>query len=290
VVRIILPFPAGTGSDLAARLFAERLTKRWKQQVVVENHPGADGIPAVVHFVSAHDDHTLLFAFAAPISINPLIHENLPYDPNRDLVPVAAAIENIFAIAVSSSLGVDSLGALVARARKHAGRLNWTASPGLPQYIFTALQKNDALDMTYVPYRDFTLAVQDLAQGRIDVMTAAVPVLLPLVQSGKARLLMVTSRERTTLAEEVPTAKQAGHPDLLMQGVVGFYGGRDIGSDLKERIAADIRAVATDSAMIAQLGNVGIAVRAGTPAEFAAEIADQRARVTEIARSTEQAK
>src|SRR6267154_2373111 len=105
-VRIILPLPAGLGTDLAARLFAEKLAVRWGQPVVVENRPGADGIVGVTSFVNAHDDHTLLFSFAGPISINPLIHDKLPYDPVRDLVPIAAAIDNFFAIAVSTPTGV----------------------------------------------------------------------------------------------------------------------------------------------------------------------------------------
>jgi tripartite-type tricarboxylate transporter receptor subunit TctC len=104
-VRIILPLPAGLATDLAARLFAEKLSVRWGQPVVVENRPGADGIVGVTSFVTAHDDHTLLFSFAGPISINLLIHEKLPYDPVRDLVPIAMAIDNFFAVAVSSPTG-----------------------------------------------------------------------------------------------------------------------------------------------------------------------------------------
>jgi tripartite-type tricarboxylate transporter receptor subunit TctC len=105
-VRIIAPLPAGGGTDLAARVFAEGLSGRWGQSVIVENRPGADGIVGVTTFVNAHDDHTLLFSFAGPISINPLIHEKLPYDPVRDLVPIAAVIDNFFAIAVSAQTGV----------------------------------------------------------------------------------------------------------------------------------------------------------------------------------------
>jgi tripartite-type tricarboxylate transporter receptor subunit TctC len=283
-VRIILPLPAGGGTDLAARLFAERLSERWRQSVVVENRPGPDGIVGVTGFVNSRDEHTLLFANAGPISINPLIHQNLPYDPARDLVPIASAIDNFFAIAVSSSLGVDSIGAFVALARKEPRGLNWTATAGLPQYIFEALQKNQGLEMTYVPYRDFAQALQDFGEGRVHAVATGVPILLPQVQLGKAKLLMVTNRERSALAEDVPTAKEAGHPELLFEGVVGFYGWRDIPADLRERIAADVRAVASDSAMTARLRGIGVAVRAGTPAEFAADIEAQRARITAIVR------
>ena len=166
-VRIIMPLAAGGGTDLAARLYAERLSERWRQPVIVENRPGADGIVGVTGFVNSRDDHTLLFSHAGPISINPLIHQSLPYDPARDLVPIASAIDNFFAVAVSSTLNVDSIGALVALARKNPGRLNWTATAGLPKYIFEALLKDEGLEMTYVPYRDFAQSLQDFGEGRV---------------------------------------------------------------------------------------------------------------------------
>lgn len=289
VVRIILPLPAGSGTDLAARLFAERLAERWKQSVIVENVPGADGILGVTRLVGSHDHHTLLFSFAGPITINPLIHNHLPYDPVRDMVPIVSAIDNFFAIAASSSLGIDSIDGLVARARKEPGKLDWTATAGLPQYIFTALQKSAGLEMTYVPYREISLALQDLSESRVQVVAAGVSILLPQVQSGKVRLLMVTSSRRSPLAEDVPTAAEAGHPELLFEGIVGFYGWRDIALDLKERIAADVRAVAADSALATRLRSVGVAVRVGTTAEFVAEIEDQRAKLAPILRDAKPA-
>lgn len=289
VVRIILPLPAGSGTDLAARLFAERLAERWSQPVIVENVPGADGILGVTRFVGSHDNHTLLFSFAGPITINPLIHDSLSYDPSRDLVPIASAIDNFFAIATSSSLGVDSIDGLVALARKEPGKLNWTATAGLPQYIFAALEKSADLEMTYVPYRELSLALQDLSESRVHVLATGVSILLPQVQSGKVRLLMVTSRRRSPLAEDVPTAGEAGHPELLFEGIVGFYGWRNMAPDLKERIAADIRAVAADSAMVARLRSVGVEVLAGSSAEFAAEIEDQRTKLAPILRNAKPA-
>ena len=127
--------------------------------MVVENRPGADGITGVTSFVNAHDDHTLLFSFAGPISINPLIYDKLPYDPARDLVPIAAAIDNFFAIAVSTPTGVRSIDAFIAAARAAPERFNWAATAGLPQYIFLALQKKNGLALTQVPYRDFAPAL-----------------------------------------------------------------------------------------------------------------------------------
>jgi tripartite-type tricarboxylate transporter receptor subunit TctC len=281
-VRIILPLPAGGATDLAARLFAEELSRRWGQPVVVENRPGADGIAGVTSFVNAHDDHMLLFSFAGPISINPLIYDKLPYDPVRDLVPIAAAIDNFFAIAVSAPTGVRSIDSFIASARAAPERFNWAATAGLPQYIFLALQKKSGLTLTQVPYRDFTPAVADFAENRIQVLVTAPSYLLPAIQSGKARMLMVTNRQRSPLVPEVPTAGEVGFPELTFDGVVGFFGGRDLPANLRDRIAGDVAAAGNNPEIISRLRAVGVEVHVRTSAEFAATIEEQRAKVRDI--------
>jgi tripartite-type tricarboxylate transporter receptor subunit TctC len=281
-VRIIVPLPAGLATDLAARLFAERLSTRWGQPVVVENRPGADGIVAVTSFISARDDHVLLFSFAGPISINPLIHDKLPYDPVRDLVPIAAAIDNFFAIAVSTPTGVRSLRSFIEAARARPEKFNWAATAGLPQFIFFALQKRAGLALTQVPYRDFTPALQDFSENRIQVVVTTPAILMPAIESGKARLLMVTNRQRSPIASGVPTAEEAGFPELTFEGVVGFFGGRDLPVALRDHIAGDIAAVAEGSEISSRLRSLGIALRIGTPAQFSAAIEEQRAKVREI--------
>jgi tripartite-type tricarboxylate transporter receptor subunit TctC len=223
-VRVTLPLPAGSATDTAARLFAQGLSARWGQPVIVENRPGGDGIPAVVGFLGARDNHALLLSFAGVITINPLVHTKLPYDPAYDLVPIASIIDNFFAIAVSENLKVSSLDDFVQLARVRPRKLNWAATPGLPDYIFAALQRSAGVSLVQVPYRDFGPALQDLGEGRIDVAVTGLSLLLPQVQAGKAKILMVTNPERSPLAPDVPTAKEAGYPNLTFSGVVGFYG------------------------------------------------------------------
>jgi tripartite-type tricarboxylate transporter receptor subunit TctC len=281
-VRVILPLPPGTATDIAARLFAQRLSERWAQPVIVENRQGGDGIPAVMSFLAARDNHTLMFSFAGVITINPLIHDKLPYDPARDLVPVASVIDNFFAIAASAALKVISLEDFIRLVRSQPGKLNWAATPGLPDYIFAALQRSAGIKMTQVSYRDFTPALQDLGEGRIHVAVSGLAFLLPQVQTGKAKLLMVTNHERAPLAPDIPTAQEAGYPDLTFDGVVGFYGWRDMPADLKQRIAADVRAVGADPAIGARIASAGSLVRLGGPAEFAAAIEEQRAKIAAI--------
>ena len=281
-VRVILPLPAGSGTDTAARLFAQGLAVRWGKPVIVENRPGGDGIPAVTGFLSARDDHTLLLSFAGVITINPLVHDKLPYDPAHDLVPIVSIVDNFFAIAVSETLKVASLEDFIKLARTQPGKLNWAATSGLPDYIFAALQRSAGLKLTQVSYRDFAPALQDLGEGRIQVAVTGLSLLLPQVDAGKAKLLMVTNRERSRLAPTVPTAKELGHPDLTFDGVVGFYGWRDIPAALKQRIAGDVRTVGSDPAIIERVASFGSAVRVGTSADFVAAIEEQRSKIAAL--------
>lgn len=131
-VKLILPLGPGSATDVTARLFAERLAERWGRPVVVENRAGPDGLVAVAAFVSARDEHTLLFSIGGPLTINPIAHASLPYDPDRDLVPIAPASDSFLAIAVNSSLGVTSIDELIAKARgagqAQLGRDAWAAA------------------------------------------------------------------------------------------------------------------------------------------------------------------
>jgi tripartite-type tricarboxylate transporter receptor subunit TctC len=285
-VRLILPLPPGSGMDLTARLVAERLTERWGQPVVVENRQGADGIPAVAGFLSARDNHTFLFSFAGIVTFNHLLHDRLPYDP-KELVPVAPVIDNFLGVAASAVLKIETLADLVKAAKAQPGKLNWAATPGLPYYVLIALQKNAGIDMVQVAYRDFAPAYQDLNQGRLHVAGTGVPTLLPHHQAGTARLLFVTNRERSPQAPDVPTAAEAGYPDLTFDGVSGIYGASDTPAEVKARIAADIRAIIADPAFRARVIAVGTAPRLGTPEEFAAAIEEQRARIAAIHQSSD---
>jgi tripartite-type tricarboxylate transporter receptor subunit TctC len=284
-VHVIVPFGVGSATDVTARLFAERLSKRWGQPVVVENRPGADSIVAVTAFAANHDDHTLLYSPPGPITVNPVLYAKLSYDPARDLAPISLGSEVFVTIAVPASLKLTSLSDLVALARAQPGKLNWVATPGVVYFRFAGFVKSAGLDMVQVPYKDFTQAVNDLAEGRIQVMATSLAVVRPHVQSGKVTPLAVTSSSRASISPDVPTAAEAGVPALAFGAFGGFFGWRDMPADLRERIAADIRAAGTDPALVATLTAAGVAVRTSTPAEFAAAIEDERAKVAAIAQS-----
>jgi tripartite-type tricarboxylate transporter receptor subunit TctC len=284
-VRVIVPNPAGVGMDLVARIFAERLSARWGQPVIIENLPGADGIAAVREFVSRRDNHTLLYSFAGPITINPILHEKLPYDPARDLVSIASTSDNFLAIAVSQGLNINSLAELDKLARSRPGKLTWAATPGVPYYAFAAFQMSTGSEMAQASYRDFNQAIADLGEGRIDAVAAGVTPLLSQAQTGKIKLLAFINPTRSEAAPDVPTVMEAGYPQLTFSAVTGFFGWRDMPLELRERLASDVRAIAAEPAVQTRLTTMGSAARGSTPLEFDQAIDEQRAKVAVIAKA-----
>ncbi len=284
-VRLILPVPAGAAADFTARLFAERLSRRWGQPVIVENRPGADGVIGVSAFLGTDDDHTLLYAISAVFTVHPITQQKLPYNPVRDLVPISPTSDVVLAIAASEKNSIRSLDDLVRTARAQPGKLNWAASPGLPPFVTGGFFKSSKLDLAFVSYRDVSPALQDLGEGRIDVFVHALGVIMPQVQSGRARLLAVASDVRVPLAPDVPTVTEAGFPELRMDGVVGFYGKRGLPDTLRDRIASDVRAVASDPDVRERLAAVGQTARPGTAADFAALLDQYRRRLADLAKT-----
>src|SRR6516225_12473418 len=134
-VRFILPFGAGSASDTTARLFAERLSARWGKPVVVENRPGGDGLVSLDAFVGAHEDHTMWFGPAGTFNVLPYQHDTLPFDPKRDLNPIASVSEVVLAVSTPVSMNVNSIDELVAIARAQPGKLNAAAANGISDFL-----------------------------------------------------------------------------------------------------------------------------------------------------------
>jgi tripartite-type tricarboxylate transporter receptor subunit TctC len=281
---MVVPVPPGSSPDVAARLFAERLGTRWGKSIVVENRPGADGLIGTAAFIAAQDDHALLFSFAAPLTVYPAIQEKLKYDPARDVLPVSVVVETFGTIAVPASLPIITLPELVNYARLRPGRLNWATGGGAFPILMAAFVKSATLEMAQVPYTNQNLALQDLAEGRIQVFATAMTPVLPLVQAGKVRALAVTNKKRSPLWPDIPTVTQSGYPDIAFEGLIGVFAPRGTPDDRRARIADDIRAIAADSNVAKRLGAAGQIVRVSTPAEFTAAIEEQRLRIAAMVR------
>lgn len=166
-VRIITPFPPGSGGDITARPFADRLAKLWGKPVIVENRPGADGIIAVTSVLNSTNGHTILYTNGGPLTSNQISHAGkLPYEPMNDLLPISGGAEVYVGIGVPASLPVGTVADFLALAKLRPGQFNWGGTPGSLDYLIPGFFKNVGVDLTHVPYRDVTSAMQDLSQAR----------------------------------------------------------------------------------------------------------------------------
>jgi tripartite-type tricarboxylate transporter receptor subunit TctC len=281
-VRFILTLGAGSGSDIGARLLADRLSPRWGEPVVVENRPGGDAIVAINAFVSAHDDHVLLFAPSSSFTAHPFLHDNLPYQPS-DLVPITRVSNTIITISVPASLNVNSLKELAAMARAEPGKLNWAGVTGALDFVFAGWLKQEGLNINKVPYKNPVDAANDLAEGRVQVYEAALAIVRPQLESGKIKLLAVTNSVRAPTQPNLPTVAEAGYPALTIDGLVGLFGPTGMPLDLRQRITADIRAV-VDPTIEDRLTITGQLTNIGGPEEFGKSIDEQRAKIADFAK------
>jgi tripartite-type tricarboxylate transporter receptor subunit TctC len=280
-VRLILTLGAGSGTDIGARLLADRLTQRWGQPVIVDNRPGGDGLVAINAFVSAHDDHVLLCAPSSSFTAHPFLHENLPYKPS-DLVPITRISNTLIAISVPATMNVASFGDLIALARAQPGKLDWAGVTGAHEFVFGGWLKRSGLNMVEVPYRNPVDAANDLAENRVQVYSSALAIVRPQLEAGKIKLLAMANTVRAPSQPNVPTVAEAGYPELALDGLVGLFGPSGMPLELRQRITADVRAVA-DSTVADRLSITGQIMNIGGPEEFGTSIDEQRAKVAAFA-------
>jgi len=284
-VKFILPLGAGAGADIGARLFADRLAKRWGQPVVVENRPGADGVIAINAVISARDDHTLLWGPSSTFVGHPYVLEKLPYDP-KELVPVARVTNTVVVIAVPASSSARSMKDVIGLVREQPGKMNWASVTTVTDIVIAGYLKSASLDMTRISYKDTVSALNDLIEGRIQLYSAAYAIVRTQALAGRVRLLAVMNRNRVP-GLDLPTVAEAGFPELNFDGLVGLLAARSSGlaDAVRERIAADIKAVAADPVIVERLSATAQILSPGTAAEFVASIDEQAAQLAAVAKA-----
>jgi tripartite-type tricarboxylate transporter receptor subunit TctC len=284
MVKFVLPIGAGSGADIGARLVAQKLSARWGQPVVVENRPGGDGFIALTTFLSAKDDHLILFAPATTFTGHPYFHAKLPYNP-AEIVPIARVSSTLISLATGQSSGFNSLKELFDRARAEPGKLNWTSTAGATDLIINAYFKTAGLEFTRVPYRDPVQGQNDVTEGRVHMYLSAYAIVQAQVQvqAGRIKLLAVMN-ERSPLLPDMQTVTEAGFPELTLDGLVGLFGTRDMPQARREKIAADVRAILADPAVVQRLASTGQTVIPGLSPEFTAAVEKQRSSLAGFAK------
>jgi len=285
-VRLVTRSADGAGNDAMARTLAAALSRRWRQPVLVDHCPGADGTASVEAFLAAHDDHALLLGSTGVWTTLHLTNDTLAFDPERDLVPLAPVVQDYIAIGVAPALGLASLGEVIDAAHRSPGKLTWSSSLQAPCLAFSAFLKAARAELSFVPCRNALGAAADLAEGRVDLAFLTLPATIGALPPSRIRLVAVASPERAPGASSVPTVVEAGFPSLAMQSGLSLFGPRDMPVLLRAQIADDVGAVVRDPVVAQRLALMGYRPQLGSPAALRADLQRERARWSALAHAS----
>lgn len=287
-VRIISPFPPGGGNDALCRIVAAKLSGQIRQQVIVDNRGGANGIVGTeVAARSAPDGHTIVL-IPSGHAVNASLYRKLPYDSIRDFTPITLVGSSPLVLAVHPSLPARSVKQLVALARARPGQLTYgSAGVGSSGHLGGALF--DALagtKMTHIPYKGMGLAIVDLMSGQTTMTFGTSASVLPHVRAGRLRALATTGAKRSTALPELPTIAEAGVPGYEASLWYGFVGPAKIPSEILKRLHEALYAVLQMPDVRERLASQGVEAHPNTPEEFSKLLAADVGRWAKVVQRT----
>ncbi len=269
-VRLIVPYAPGGVTDIAARLVGQSLSAKWSQQVVVENKPGAGGIVGVEAAArSSPDGYTLLMATNGEITINPAIMAKAHYDAQRDLVPIAMVTSTPFVWSANINANIDSLADLVAKAKARPGELAYSsAGVGSSAHMATVQFAAAAgIKLLHVPYRGGQPAAAAIVAGDVPVASIALSSAMPILDTGKVKLLAITARNRSPLVPNVPTVAETGVLKGFESSIwTAMFAPAGTPPEIVSKIESDLIAALAEPAIVARLRQAG-AEPVGLPAK-----------------------
>lgn len=287
-VRILVGYPPGGGTDLVARLVAQPLSERWRQPVVVENRPGANAIIATEAVAKAKPDgYTLLMAYATELAVNPATFKKLPYDPVRDLAPIAQLASAPLVMAVHPSLAAQNIEELIALAKAKPGALSYSSSGtgSVHQFAGELFKLRTGTDIVHIPYKGSGPAVADAVSGQVQVTFASAASVLRFIQSGRLRALAVTSPQRSPQLPGVPTAVESGLAGVEMTSWYGLLAPAGTPQEIVVKVARDVAAALASPEIKKGFEVQGLDVAQSSPRAFADFIRDEAAKYARIARA-----
>jgi tripartite-type tricarboxylate transporter receptor subunit TctC len=280
-VRIVVPYPPGGGNDIIARAYADELTKRLAQQVIIDNRPGGSTIIGAELVAKAQPDgYTVLVSSHTTFAIVPGIRAKLPYDVVRDFEPVALLATQPFVLVVHPSLPARDIKQLVALAKKHPGTLTYS-TPGVGaggHFCGELLNTMTGADIRHIPYKGSAPALTDLVGGQVSMTFTSMAAVQAFVRNGRLRLLAVTSAKRSPLAAQTPTIAESGVPGYDMRGWNAMVAPRATPRPVIERLNAEIAATIKSPEARERLAGQGYEPEAGTPQQLGDMIKSELAR------------
>lgn len=281
-VRIIVGFPPGQATDIVARMVADKLTTKLGQTFLIDNKPGAAGIIGTELAMKAPaDGYTLLFSSSGPLAVNPGLYAKLPYDPLKDLQPIALAATVPLFLVVNPTLQATSVRDLVALAKAQPGKINYASGgSGVTNHLVTEMFKSVAgVNLQHIPYKGGPPAVADLIGGQVSVMFETGPGVLPHVRSGKLRAIAVGSVTRSAAMPDLPTVAEQGFPGFDGVAWIGFAAPAGVPKPIVDQLSKETAAAIASPDLRDKLLALGSEpAQPNTPEQFTAYIRSEIAK------------
>jgi tripartite-type tricarboxylate transporter receptor subunit TctC len=276
-VRLIVPFAPGGATDVIARLAAQKLSDALGQSFVVDNRPGANGnIGTEMAAKAAADGYTLVMSYDGTLAINPSVYKSMPFDPQKDLAPIASVAQLPLLMLVNSNFAAKNVAEFVAYARANPGKVNFSgAGYGSAGHLAAELFRARAgIELVHVNYKGGGQAVTDLLGGQIQMLMTGLTTVEGHVKSGKLRALAFTSAKRMPGAPDIPTFVESGYPGLVSYTWYGILAPAGTPRDIVRKLNAEINRVLQSPEVRDRLTVLGTEPTGGTPEQFAQTIKD----------------
>lgn len=271
-VTMVVVFPPGQAGDLLGRILGDALTKIWGQPMLVDNRTGAAGTIGSAYVARARPDgYTLLLSSTGPMAVAPHFYKNAGYDPRTDFTPIMGVAGVGYALVVPAASKFRTVQDLIAAAKAAPGKLNYaSAGNGSTQHLMMEMLKQRAgIDMQHVPYKGLAPAYPDLLTGTLDVFFDTQPGIMSFLESGKVRVLAVSTAQRVPSLPNVPTVAESGYPGYNVLGWYGLVAPKGLDPAIRNKLNADLGKALASDAVKAVLPKLGIFAIGSSAEEFA---------------------
>jgi tripartite-type tricarboxylate transporter receptor subunit TctC len=275
-ITLVLPFAAGSGTDVTTRIISQQLGVALGVPIVIENKPGANGSIAATYVARAvPDGYTLFVTTNTSHSANPFLLKTMTYDPVKDFTAIARTGDLPFMLVVNNDVKAKDVAELVAYGKANPGKLTYASGSSSAIVSGATFARNAGIEMLHVPYKSSPPAMNDVIGGRIDMMFTDVPSGLPHVTGKALRALAVTTTKRSPLVPELPTMQEAGVPDFNITSWQAYFGPAGLPKEIVTKLNGEIRKIVEKPEMKARLAELGMDAFSGTPEELDTFVKEQ---------------
>ena len=289
LVRIVVAFPVGGGTDIVARVVGQKLGELWGQQVVVENRAGASGVIGTEFAArAAPDGYTLLMATLGNLAVNQHLFSKMTVDPLTAFAPITQVVDVHFVLLAHPGLAANSVSELIALAKARPGVLTYSSSGsgGAPHLAAELFKRLAQVDLTHIPYKGSAPSMQDVMGGQVSVTFDSQIQALPFIKDGRLRALGVLGRTRSQQLPDVPTVAEAGVPGYALTNWFGLVAPAGTPKDILDRIHTEVTRILGTAELRNRIADMSATVAGNTPEQFGATIRADAAKWARVIRET----